>query len=80
MGLQGNEEADKAAKLGCEKQTPDILKILARDFKNAIKQQILSSWQREWDAAPFKLKQIKDTVKPWASYSQKSRVTVIAST
>ena len=74
VGVQGNEEADKAAKEASSLViNNDNLPI--NDWLITIKPRIMQKWQEAWisDQNINKLKEIKETVYPWSSSLQKFR-------
>lgn len=75
VGVKGNEEADKLANNGANSgNLPNIVALPYRDYIPQIKQKVQEKWQREWSAVQQnKLRQIKETTKPWPSSNQKNR-------
>jgi hypothetical protein len=71
VGAPGNEAADRAAKEATEHPDTDIREVPTSEIKNNIKKIITESWQSEWDASCFKLKEIKDTIQLWKMSSHR---------
>ena len=80
IGIRGNEEADKAAKLSLNMQ-PSNIKIPFTDWKPVIHQFIHSKWQTSWDNAVFnKLHSVMPTLgDPIYSYRSVRREEVVLS-
>ena len=74
VGIQGNEEADQAAKQA-RTVTIDCHQIPVSDWVAFVKQPIYEEWQSKWSEEPMtnKLRRIKNTVNSWPSSSQKIR-------
>ena len=74
VGIQGNELADAAAKAACSK-TISFNFAPKSDWIAALKPLIFQDWQSIWDSQPAsnKLHNIKTSVQPWLSCSQKCR-------
>lgn len=72
-GIPGNNHVDLAAKdLNYHELSNDIV---LPDFKNYLKYNVKSKWQRWWDEIPQpnKIRDIKTTVLPWSSSNRKIR-------
>ena len=48
MGIKGNEEADRLAKLSITQDNGNIEKTYFKDFKALLKDKMRIAWQREW--------------------------------
>ncbi|XP_076397943.1 uncharacterized protein LOC143266274 [Megachile rotundata] len=64
VGIQGNEEADKAAKKATHKAIT-VSSISITDVRNTIKQLCKQQWQQTWEETNTHLKQVKATVDKW---------------
>ena len=74
VGLEGNEEADKAAKAAASNDHLIICKTYYKDVKTLFRATILTEWNQQWmNIQNNKLRSIKDTVMPWSSSIQKTR-------
>ena len=66
VGLDGNEQADRAARKAIEDRNAILVpNTLPADFKCFVRNQIINSWQIEWDNVADKLRECKSSVKPW---------------
>ena len=74
VGISGNEMADAAARRAASAPCTRHLPLPARDFYPAVGSSALSKWQRMWDTqGNNKLRDIKPTLKSWASSSRRNR-------
>ena len=73
VGVTGNEFADAAARRAACAPCTRRLPLPARDFCPAVNVFVYSQWQREWEAQPSKLKELKPTLKPWRSSARRNR-------
>ena len=75
VDIRGNDDADEAARAASQRnEPPDNRGVPCRDHYPAIKRAVLSLWQREWsEVNNNKLRNIKDTVKPWISSCNRDR-------
>ena len=74
IGIEGNEKADSYAKEAISLR-PSISLVPVEDYLSYTKQLIKEKWQNEWSELNNnnKLREIKDTTKPWISSSQNNR-------
>ena len=81
VGVQGNEEADTAAKDAINKNRSQI-NVPVCDFIPVLKQFTFEKWQRLWNEEHEnnKLKQIKPNIGPWQSSCQEKRHTEVVLT
>ena len=75
VGIQGNEDADKAAKLAAAKDVIDFNLVSFKDTKFYIKCFIKNRFQEIWNAITTntKLKEIKENISPWPTIPSKNR-------
>jgi len=75
VGVHGNEEADREAVAMA--RSPGIIEdigILHRDYYSIIRAALITQWQDRWtNTDNNKLRNIKETVRPWNSSSNMSR-------
>ena len=78
IGIRGNEEADRAAKMALSLE-PSVFKLPFTDFKHSIKKYLLQQWQVSWDdATSNKLHAIKPSLGEWTpSYRAVRREEVV---
>ncbi|GBN69869.1 putative RNA-directed DNA polymerase from transposon BS [Araneus ventricosus] len=75
VGIVGNEEADKAAKLAT---APTNSSTPLTDFKKYTKVLFYSKWQRQWDTeTENKLRAVKPHVQPWPSLMNRKADTLL---
>ncbi|GBO18487.1 hypothetical protein AVEN_105336-1 [Araneus ventricosus] len=75
VGIVGNEEADKAAKLA---NTITNSTVPLNDFKKYIKVLLYAKWQRQWDTeTDIKLHSVKPHVQPWSSLTTRKADTLL---
>ncbi|GBM32793.1 hypothetical protein AVEN_12485-1, partial [Araneus ventricosus] len=75
VGIVGNEEADKAAKLAST-QTNSTVPLT--DFKKYIKLLFHTKWERQWDTeTENKLHAVKPHVQPWPSLMNRKADTLL---
>ena len=66
IGIDGNELADRAAREAIGDPNSILVpNTLPADFKCFVRNQIINSWQTEWDNATDKLRECKNSVKLW---------------
>jgi kelch-like protein 2/3 len=75
IGIPGNEAADTAAKAASTSDNAiDYPNIPHKDYYPLFKKTLKNCWQETWsNTADNKLRQIKETIKPWPSSAQKVR-------
>ena len=78
VGISGNEKADRAAKEAILEQR-SASQPPHQDTYPKFKEEQYRKWQLRWDIEPManKLKQIKDTVKPWKMETKIDRETQV---
>ncbi|GBN62636.1 hypothetical protein AVEN_70409-1 [Araneus ventricosus] len=75
VGIVGNEEADKAAKLAT---APTNSSTPLTDFKKYTKVLFYSKWQRQWDTeTENKLRAVKPHLQPWPSLMNRKADTLL---
>ena len=84
VGIQGNEEADKEARIAASAEIINIKKVPHMDMKGPIRKYILRKWQERWESPLLannkKYKAIRSDTQPWpSSFNSNRRVEVILS-
>lgn len=77
VGIQGNERADAAATLATQDDSPvRTTQIPFRDWYPIIKRKIKEEWELSWQNTDLtnKLRNIKDTTRPWSSSNTCNRL------
>ena len=73
VGIQGNEQADAAAK-GAQQRDPHLTAMPVCDFFPIIRERLWKCWQREWDEnTTDKLREVKTGVHPWMNPGHSNR-------
>ncbi|GBM90032.1 hypothetical protein AVEN_110056-1, partial [Araneus ventricosus] len=75
VGIEGNEEADKASKLASTRANSTVP---LTDFKRYTKVLFYAKWQRQWDTeTENKLLSVKPHVQPWLSVTTRKADTLL---
>ena len=81
VGITGNEEADRLAKMSISLPEISLHQIPTTDFKPTIKTEVRKQWERDWSSIPptqNKLRAIKETTKDWnPCYPGRRRLEII---
>lgn len=76
--IVGNDIADRFAKLGASKESPDFLTTFYEDNKTHVRKLILSNWESSWtNAEGNALRTVKNNVFPLFKYDRCRREQVI---
>lgn len=73
MGIQGNEEADIAAKCAAKETINEGILIPVADVKVYLRKTLLETWQQEWSQCQTALRGIKPQCTPWQYPDNMSR-------
>lgn len=74
IGISGNEEADKSARLAVTSANSEVVSKCAKsDLKPFYKTSLWKKWEWEWKQSQGKLRLIKDDVLPWTPITENRR-------
>ena len=79
VGIDGNEQADVAAKAATRLSHISGMSIPISDFKNIIRFYCRDQWQDHWSSlnSNFKLKSIRPSVLPWTHFLKDRRSSIV---
>ncbi|XP_050499098.1 uncharacterized protein LOC126891791 [Diabrotica virgifera virgifera] len=78
IGIQGNEEADNAAKEAATSDSAECTETFtSADVKAAVKRKVRYMWEEKWKVSSAKLREIKKSIKPWPTLPTSRRDQVI---
>ena len=81
VGITGNEQADKEAKVASKGNTINVTKIPHCDMKRPIRSYILKKWQERWSSPLLvnnkKYREIRSSIANWSSSFNSDRKTEI---